>query len=141
MLLATTTAGCNLEKLGSSPAVTAFSTVKQSTFGCFHPEAAGVLPQDVAVIDLKSSDLTLGQRRRRRETADTPQVEVDLVPSSGKTSSNLSFRDGLARSSRSKFCHKSFSRQSMVSDLFGYGTRYSTYMNKENVSAPVPCLV
>jgi hypothetical protein len=68
--------------------------VKQSTFGCFHPEAAGVLPQDVHVIDLKTSELPqdvnvidlktseLGHSRRRRDTS-APRVEVDLVPSSG----------------------------------------------------------
>jgi hypothetical protein len=76
----TTPATCNLRSLSSSPAVTAFSTVKQSTFGCFHPEAAGVLPQDVHVIDLKTSELS--HSRRRRDTS-APRVEVDLVPSSG----------------------------------------------------------
>jgi hypothetical protein len=91
----TTPATCNLLSLSTSPAVTAFSTVKQSTFGCFHPEAAGVLPQDVHVIDLKTSELPqdvhvidlktseLSHNRRRRRDTSAPRVEVDLVPSSG----------------------------------------------------------
>jgi hypothetical protein len=96
----TTPATCNIRSLSSSPAVTAFSTVKQSTFGCFHPEAAGVLPQDVHVIDLKTSELPqdvhvidlktseLSHSRRRRRETSAPRVEVDLVPSSGE---NLRF--------------------------------------------------
>jgi hypothetical protein len=92
----TTPATCNLLSLSPSPAVTAFSTVKQSTFGCFHPEAAGVLPQDVHVIDLKTSELPqdvhvidlktseLSHSRRRRRETSAPRVEVDLVPSSGE---------------------------------------------------------
>ena len=56
---------------------------RQSSFGCYHPEAAGLLPNDVHVIDLRDRTGS-GQngRRLRRSVAEEqlPEVVVELGP-------------------------------------------------------------
>jgi len=72
---------CELPSESSSPAVSAYYMERQSTYGCYHPEAAGLLPNDVHVIDLR----THSQRVKRSEISSAdPQsmseVVVDLEP-------------------------------------------------------------
>ena len=63
---------------------------RQSSFGCYHPEAAGLLPNDVHVIDLRdrSTDKT---RVERSTNEQLPEVVVELGPelTEGKDSNNL----------------------------------------------------
>ena len=44
---------CDIATREQSSAVEAFYVQRQNTFGCYHQEAAGLLPNDVHVIDLK----------------------------------------------------------------------------------------
>ena len=69
---------------------------RQSSFGCYHPEAAGLLPNDVHVIDLRdrSRDKTRvnsGHRVERSTNEQLPEVVVELGPelTEGKDSNNL----------------------------------------------------
>ena len=51
-------------------------------FGCFHAEAAGVLPNDVHVIDLTSGHMAGGPGGpgRRARSVNPPEVDLVLVP-------------------------------------------------------------
>ena len=63
---------------------------RQSSFGCYHPEAAGLLPNDVHVIDLR--DRSTDKARVERSTNEQlPEVVVELGPelTEGKDSNNL----------------------------------------------------
>ena len=57
---------------------------RQSSFGCYHPEAAGLLPNDVHVIDLRdrTGSGQNGRRLRRAVVAEEqlPEVVVELGP-------------------------------------------------------------
>jgi hypothetical protein len=50
---------------------------RQSSYGCYHPEAAGLLPNDVHVIDLRDGG---PGRHRRTLTSPLPEVTVELGP-------------------------------------------------------------
>ena len=77
---------CDLSSSLPSPAVTALTMQRQSTFGCYHPEAAGLLPNDVHVIDLRVRG---GSGRVRRSAGAAGEVVVDLVPGQADTTSPL----------------------------------------------------
>ena len=57
---------------------------RQSSFGCYHPEAAGLLPNDVHVIDLRDKtgkNLRDGKRLKRSVgDVELPEVVVELGP-------------------------------------------------------------
>ena len=57
---------------------------RQSSFGCYHPEAAGLLPNDVHVIDLRdrtgSGQKNGGRRKRSTGEDQLPEVVVELGP-------------------------------------------------------------
>ena len=59
-----------------SRAVRAYTVERQSSYGCYHPENAGLLPNDVHVIDLRD-----GSGRLRRSVGDQlPEVVVEMGP-------------------------------------------------------------
>lgn len=59
-----------------SRAVRAYTVERQSSYGCYHQENAGLLPNDVHVIDLRD-----GSGRLRRSTGDQlPEVVVEMGP-------------------------------------------------------------
>jgi len=74
---------CLGQTRAKSIAVKAYMVERQSSFGCYHPEAAGLLPNDVHVIDLRDRTGS-GQngRRLRRSVAEEqlPEVVVELGP-------------------------------------------------------------
>jgi len=77
--ISTTT--CALTSEARSLAVSAYYMERQSTYGCYHPEAAGLLPNDVHVIDLR----THSRLMKRSDSSTDPdsamsEVVVDLVP-------------------------------------------------------------
>ena len=55
---------------------------RQSSYGCYHPEAAGLLPNDVHVIDLRdrTGSGQNGRRLRRSTGEQLPEVVVELGP-------------------------------------------------------------
>ena len=53
---------------------------RQSSFGCYHPEAAGLLPNDVHVIDLRDRTGSGQNGRRLRRSTKLPEVVVELGP-------------------------------------------------------------
>ena len=54
---------------------------RQSSFGCYHPEAAGLLPNDVHVIDLRDKTGKSGKRLKRSVgDVELPEVVVELGP-------------------------------------------------------------
>ena len=73
-----------------SKATTAYLVERQSSFGCYHPEAAGLLPNDVHVIDLRDGRT---RQRYKRSSGPLPEVVVELGPevteSLGPLSRNL----------------------------------------------------
>jgi hypothetical protein len=66
-----------------SPAVTAFLREKQSSFGCYHPEAAGLQPNDVHVIDLRDlgepSEASEIRYKRSLDRSNPKDVVVELT--------------------------------------------------------------
>jgi len=70
---------CLGQTRAKSLAVKAYMVERQSSFGCYHPEAAGLLPNDVHVIDLRdrSTDKT---RVERSTNEQLPEVVVELGP-------------------------------------------------------------
>ena len=70
---------CDIATRDQSSAVEAFYVQRQNTFGCYHQEAAGLLPNDVHVIDLKEKVV-------KRSTSSSDQIEdVVLEVSPDKT--------------------------------------------------------
>ena len=63
-----------------SPAVSAYYMERQSTYGCYHPEAAGLLPNDVHVIDLRTHSRLMKRSESSNDPGDMSEVVVDLVP-------------------------------------------------------------
>ena len=53
---------------------------RQSTYGCYHPEAAGLLPNDVHVIDLRTHSRLVKRSDSSDDSGAMPEVVVDLVP-------------------------------------------------------------
>ena len=54
---------------------------RQSTYGCYHPEAAGLLPNDVHVIDLRTHSRLMKRSDSSHDDPDAmSEVVVDLVP-------------------------------------------------------------
>ena len=64
---------CDLSSKSSSAAVRAYSARLLPSFGCFHSNAAGLLANDVHVIDLKSSQDSAGPTSLQR-------IELNIVP-------------------------------------------------------------
>ena len=54
----------------------AFYVQKQNTFGCYHKEAAGLMPNDVHVIDLKEKIV----KRSVRDQSEVTDVVLELSP-------------------------------------------------------------
>jgi hypothetical protein len=74
---------CLGQTRAKSLAVKAYMVERQSSFGCYHPEAAGLLPNDVHVIDLRdrTGSGQNGRRLRRSSSSDQlPEVVVELGP-------------------------------------------------------------
>lgn len=69
---------CDIATRDQSSAVEAFYVQRQNTFGCYHQEAAGLLPNDVHVIDLKEKVV-------KRSTATDSIEDVVLEVSPDKT--------------------------------------------------------
>ena len=53
---------------------------RQSTYGCYHPEAAGLLPNDVHVIDLRTHSRLVKRSDSSNDSGSLSEVVVDLVP-------------------------------------------------------------
>ena len=64
---------CDIEDSAPSQAVEAYFVQRQDTFGCYHKEAAGLLPNDVHVIDLKEKKIV------KRDTVDMTEDIQDVV--------------------------------------------------------------
>jgi len=75
---------CVGQTRAKSLAVKAYMVERQSSFGCYHPEAAGLLPNDVHVIDLRDKtgkNLRDGKRLKRSVgDVELPEVVVELGP-------------------------------------------------------------
>ena len=65
---------CNIDSQETSLTVEAFQVEKQLSFGCYHQEAAGLLPNDVHVIELKQKIV------KRSVEDDQTDVVVELAP-------------------------------------------------------------
>jgi len=74
------TSTCALNSELSSPAVSAYYMERQSTYGCYHPEAAGLLPNDVHVIDLRTHSRLVKRSDSSNDSGSLSEVVVDLVP-------------------------------------------------------------
>ncbi|XP_023343422.1 uncharacterized protein LOC111712899 [Eurytemora carolleeae] len=68
---------CDLNLNSDSPAVRAYTTTRILPFGCFHQEAAGLLPNDVHVIDLKTQP---SASRSPRHSLHQDWVEMNILP-------------------------------------------------------------
>ena len=64
---------CDVDSKEKSLTIEAFQVLKQRSFGCYHQEAAGLLPNDVHVIDLR-------QKIVKRSVEDDHNVVVELAP-------------------------------------------------------------
>ena len=64
---------CDVNSKEKSLTIEAFQVLKQRSFGCYHQEAAGLLPNDVHVIDLR-------QKIVKRSVEDDHNVVVELAP-------------------------------------------------------------
>ena len=64
---------CDVYSKETSLTTEAFQVLKQRSFGCYHQEAAGLLPNDVHVIDLR-------QKIVKRSVEDDHNVVVELAP-------------------------------------------------------------
>jgi len=75
-------AACLGQTRAKSLAVKAYMVERQSSYGCYHPEAAGLLPNDVHVIDLRdrTGSGQNGRRLRRSTGEQLPEVVVELGP-------------------------------------------------------------
>jgi len=71
---------CLGQTRAKSLAVKAYMVERQSSFGCYHPEAAGLLPNDVHVIDLRDRTGSGQNGRRLRRSTKLPEVVVELGP-------------------------------------------------------------
>lgn len=71
---------CEVASEAPSPAVSAYYMERQSTYGCYHPEAAGLLPNDVHVIDLRTHSRLMKRSESSNDPGDMSEVVVDLVP-------------------------------------------------------------
>ena len=75
----TTSSSCDISQETPSKAVEAFLVQRQNTFGCYHPEAAGLLPNDVHVIDLKEK-IVKRSAELKSSTDDIKEVVLELSP-------------------------------------------------------------
>ena len=64
---------CDVYSKEKSVTIEAFQVLKQRSFGCYHQEAAGLLPNDVHVIDLR-------QKVVKRSIQEDLNVVVELAP-------------------------------------------------------------
>ena len=64
---------CDVYSKEKSLTIEAFQVLKQRSFGCYHQEAAGLLPNDVHVIDLR-------QKIVKRSVEEDHNVVVELAP-------------------------------------------------------------
>ena len=64
---------CDVYSKENSLTIEAFQVLKQRSFGCYHQEAAGLLPNDVHVIDLR-------QKIVKRSVEEDHNVVVELAP-------------------------------------------------------------
>jgi len=74
------TSTCDLNNELPSPAVSAYYMERQSTYGCYHPEAAGLLPNDVHVIDLRTHSRLVKRSEPHNDSGSMPEIVVDLLP-------------------------------------------------------------
>lgn len=72
----TTSQHCDISQESAIKSVEAFFVQKQNTFGCYHTEAAGLLPNDVHVIDLKEKIV----KRSTNEQSGITDVVLELSP-------------------------------------------------------------
>lgn len=72
----TTSQQCDISQESAIKSVEAFFVQKQNTFGCYHTEAAGLLPNDVHVIDLKEKIV----KRSTSEQSGVTDVVLELSP-------------------------------------------------------------
>ena len=72
----TTSQQCDISQESAIKSVEAFFVQKQNTFGCYHTEAAGLLPNDVHVIDLKEKIV----KRSTNEQSGVTDVVLELSP-------------------------------------------------------------
>ena len=67
---------CDITARDISSAVEAFYVQRKSTFGCYHQEAAGLLPNDVHVIDLKEKVTKRSISEASEEVVENVVIEV-----------------------------------------------------------------
>ena len=72
----TTSQQCDISQESAIKSVEAFFVQKQNTFGCYHTEAAGLMPNDVHVIDLKEKIV----KRSTNEQSEVNDVVLELSP-------------------------------------------------------------
>ena len=72
----TTSQQCDISQKSAIKSVEAFFVQKQNTFGCYHKEAAGLMPNDVHVIDLKEKIV----KRSTYDQSEITDVVLELSP-------------------------------------------------------------
>ena len=67
---------CDTSQEAATMSVEAFFVQKQNMFGCYHKEAAGLMPNDVHVIDLKEKIV----KRSTDDQSEITDVVLELSP-------------------------------------------------------------